>query len=102
MIDRFLNWLSSLSEAEKSLAVRPVGMSRRGFLGALGITAATSVGAILYTPPHVFTTTNYELLSFISSIAPVLQQQGIVFDMDTYTRCLSRYFEVPLQEIVQT
>lgn len=42
------NWLASLTEEEKSAASRPVGMSRRGFLRAIGITAVTvTAGGVL-------------------------------------------------------
>ncbi len=43
MLDRFLSWLSALSEAGKSQAPKPTGMSRRGFLRALGLGATTVV-----------------------------------------------------------
>ncbi|HYE77712.1 MAG TPA: twin-arginine translocation signal domain-containing protein [bacterium] len=47
-MNRFLAWLASLTEAEKSLAVRPAGLSRRGFLRALGVTAVgVSLGGVL-------------------------------------------------------
>lgn len=42
MLDRFLRWLSSLGEAERSLAPRPAGVSRRSFLRALGVTAVSA------------------------------------------------------------
>ena len=50
MFDRFRSWLQSLGEAEKSLAVRPIGMSRRNFLAALGVSAVSvcmSPGGVL-------------------------------------------------------
>ncbi len=43
MLDRFLSWLSALSETEKSIAPKPTGMSRRGFLRALGLGTTTVV-----------------------------------------------------------
>ena len=46
-MNRFLQWLKSLSEAEKSLAMRPTGLSRRQFLRALGVSAVTvSMGGV--------------------------------------------------------
>jgi hypothetical protein len=45
-----LKWLASLAEWQKPRAVRPAGMSRRGFLRALGVTAVTLTGGGLYLP----------------------------------------------------
>jgi hypothetical protein len=51
-MNRFLHWLRSLSEAEKSVAPRPVGMSRRSFLATLGIASVSvSMGGILQAKP---------------------------------------------------
>ncbi len=56
MIDKFRAWLKSLTEAEKSLVERPVGMSRRGFLRALGITAVSvSAGGLLVPEKKILT-----------------------------------------------
>jgi hypothetical protein len=47
------NWLmrlALLSDADKSRIVKPPGMSRRGFIRALGVTAVTVTGAGLIVP----------------------------------------------------
>jgi hypothetical protein len=59
----FVNWLKSLAEPDKSAARRPVGMSRRCFLRALGVGSVTVCmgGVLLAETPFVPTTVNYGL-----------------------------------------